>query len=455
MNAPSLIFIDEIDALCPKREQSNSETEKRVVAALLTLMDGVEDGGGGGGDNAAASDGENFVVIGATNRPNAVDPALRRPGRLDVEIEIGIPNVSDRLAILRIHLQRMPTQFTEEQLRHVAEITHGYVGADLAALCREAGMRALKRGGDQPAVCLEDLLHGKHAVPPSAMREIAVEIPNVHWDDIGGQEEVKQKLRESIEWPLKYPQAFAKLGLSPPKGILLYGPPGCSKTMMAKALATESGLNFIAVKGPELFNKYVGESERALKEVFRKARAASPSIVFFDEIDAIASSRGGMKGDGGGPTTSSVSDRVLTLLLTELDGFEALNDVTLVCATNLPNALDPALLRPGRIDRMIYVSPPDYPGRLSILQIRSRKMPLASDVDLEWLAGQSEGMSGAEVASICQEAAMYAIQQDPVGVQSVEMKDFRKAILSVRPQITPEMLAFYQRFGQSQGARNL
>ncbi|NXX70402.1 SPAT5 protein, partial [Spizella passerina] len=333
---PSIIFIDELDALCPKREGAQNEVEKRVVASLLTLMDGI---------GSEGSEGQ-LLVLGATNRPHALDAALRRPGRFDKEIEIGIPNAQDRLDILQKLLKKVPHSLTAEQLAHLADSAHGYVGADLAALCKEAGLCALRRAlgrrrglwdtavAGSVMIAFNDFLQGMKDVRPSAMREVAIDVPKVSWSDIGGLEDVKLKLKQAVEWPLKHPESFIRMGIQPPKGVLLYGPPGCSKTMIAKALAHESGLNFLAVKGPELMNKYVGESERAVREIFRKARAVSPSILFFDEIDALAVERGNSSGAG------NVADRVLAQLLTEMDGIEQLKDVTILAATNRPDMID-------------------------------------------------------------------------------------------------------------------
>ncbi|NXX87931.1 SPAT5 protein, partial [Centropus bengalensis] len=336
LRRPSIIFIDELDALCPKREGAQNEVEKRVVASLLTLMDGI---------GSEGSEGQ-LLVLGATNRPHALDAALRRPGRFDKEIEIGIPNAHDRLDILQKLLKKVPHSLTAAELVQLADSAHGYVGADLAALCKEAGLYALRRAlGKRPnlsddevagsvMIAFNDFLQGMNDVRPSAMREVAVDVPKVSWSDIGGLEDVKLKLKQAVEWPLKHPDSFIRMGIQPPKGVLLYGPPGCSKTMIAKALAHESGLNFLAVKGPELMNKYVGESERAVREIFRKARAVSPSILFFDEIDALAVERGNSSGPG------NVADRVLAQLLTEMDGIEQLKDVTILAATNRPDMID-------------------------------------------------------------------------------------------------------------------
>ncbi|ODV64979.1 AAA+-type ATPase, partial [Hyphopichia burtonii NRRL Y-1933] len=361
---PAIVFMDEIDSLAPNRNSDDSgETESRVVATLLTMMDGMGDTG-------------KIVVVGATNRPNSIDPALRRPGRFDQEVEIGIPDVEARKDILAKQFAKMNSNkytLTEQDIVAVASKTHGYVGADLTALCRESVMKAinrgLKSGVDQKELKL-DLQDVEDALPdirPSAMREIFLEMPKVYWSDIGGQEELKQKLTEVVQLPLEAAASFSSLGITAPKGVLLYGPPGCSKTLTAKALATESGLNFLAVKGPEIFNKYVGESERTIREIFRKARAASPSIIFFDEIDAISGDR-----ESGAATTSS-AQHVLTSLLNEIDGVEELKGVVIVAATNRPTEIDPALLRPGRLDRHIYVAPPDYEARLQILTQKSKK----------------------------------------------------------------------------------
>ncbi|NWS16805.1 SPAT5 protein, partial [Pachyramphus minor] len=393
LRRPSIIFIDELDALCPKREGAQNEVEKRVVASLLTLMDGI---------GSEDSEGQ-LLVLGATNRPHALDAALRRPGRFDKEIEIGIPNARDRLDILQKLLRKVPHSLTEAELVQLADSAHGYVGADLAALCKEAGLHALRRAlGKSPnlldtevagsvMIAFNDFLQGMNDVRPSAMREVAIDVPKVSWSDIGGLEDVKLKLKQAVEWPLKHPESFIRMGIQPPKGVLLYGPPGCSKTMIAKALAHESGLNFLAVKGPELMNKYVGESERAVREIFRKARAVSPSILFFDEIDALAVERGNSSGAG------NVADRVLAQLLTEMDGIEQLKDVTILAATNRPDMIDKALLRPGRIDRIIYVPLPDAATRREIFKLHFQSMPVSDEVCLAELVEHTEKYSGAEV----------------------------------------------------------
>lgn len=444
--APSLVFIDELDAICPKRDSRVGDMERRLVATLLTLMDGL-------------SGSRQVVVLAATNRPNALDPAVRRPGRFDREVEIGIPRAKDRLAILRVALRRLPHKLTNSELQELSSSAHGYVGADLSALCKEAALLALHRAFASNAkstgavlastdslpsfeVTLSDLKLAMRGIRPSALREISVDVPRVLWSDIGGQDALKQALREAVEWPLQHPEAFTRMGIRPPKGVLLYGPPGCSKTLAAKALATESGMNFIAIKGPELFSKWVGESEQQVREVFRKARAASPTVVFFDEIDALASTRG-----AGG--SSGASDRVLSQLLTELDGLEPLKRVLVVAATNRPDLLDPALMRPGRIDRALYVSPPDVPARQQILQIHTRKTPLASDVDLAELAIATAQFSGAELQALCREAALHAVEEDR-SAANVGKRHFVRALSVVTPQIDDRMLAFFERFRDGQ-----
>lgn len=440
---PSIIFMDEIDSIAPSRTSDDSgETESRVVAQLLTVMDGMGDNG-------------RIVVIGATNRPNSIDSALRRPGRFDQEVEIGIPDVEAREEILTKQFAKMNSekcQITKEEIASIASKTHGYVGADLTALCRESVMKAINRGLTvgipQTAikVTVDDVYHALPEIRPSAMREIFLEMPKVHWSDIGGQEELKRKLIEVVQLPLEASDSFKNLGVSSPKGVLLYGPPGCSKTLTAKALATESGLNFLAVKGPEIFNKYVGESERAIREIFRKARAASPSIIFFDEIDAIAGDR-----DGDSSTTAALN--VLTSLLNEIDGVEELKGVVIVGATNKPTEIDPALLRPGRLDRHIYVAPPDYDARLQILQKCSRKFNLQSGdefVDLQKLAELTDGCSGAEVTLLCQEAGLAAIMENKEAT-TVTNKHFEHALKGISRGITPEILEYYEKFSKKSG----
>ncbi|XP_048045228.1 ATPase family protein 2 homolog isoform X2 [Megalobrama amblycephala] len=390
---PAIIFIDELDALCPKREGAQNEVEKRVVATLLTLMDGIGSEGHSG----------QLLVLGATNRPHALDPALRRPGRFDKELEIGVPDANGRMDILQKQLRSMPCDVSDDELQELADAAHGYVGADLAAVCKEAGLHALRRVlGSRPAlsdvqvmnsvkVTTSDLRLAMTEVKPSAMREVAIDVPKVRWSDIGGMEEVKLALKQAVDWPLRHPEAFSRLGITPPRGVLLYGPPGCSKTMIAKALANESQLNFLSIKGPELLSKYVGESERAVREVFRKARTVAPSIVFFDEIDALAVAR------GSSPHAGGVGDRVLAQLLTEMDGIEQLKDVTVLAATNRPDMIDKALMRPGRLDRVIFVPLPDADTRREIFTLQFRNMPVHPSVHLEDLVTRTERYSGAEM----------------------------------------------------------
>jgi transitional endoplasmic reticulum ATPase len=404
-NAPSIIFIDEIDSIAPKREEVSGDVEKRIVSQLLTIMDGLESRG-------------KIVVIGATNRVNALDPALRRPGRFDREIEIGLPDRRGRLQILQIHTRGMPVS-DDVELQDFADRTHGFVGADLEALAKEAAMGALRRvlpeinleESSVPAEILDkidvtrkDFEDALREVPPSTMREVLVESPNVHWDDVGGLEETKKELREAIEWPLKYRAIFDHAAVEPPKGIMLYGPPGTGKTLVAKAVATESGVNFISVKGPELLSKWVGESERGVREVFRKARQAAPCIIFFDEVDSIVPPRGRDLG-------TNVTERVVSQILTELDGLDALKDVVVIAATNRPDMVDPALMRPGRIDRMLHIPTPDLEARKEIIRIHTRGKPLADDVDIDELAGQTENYSGADIAAVCGAASMAAINE--------------------------------------------
>jgi len=439
-NAPAIIFIDELDSVAPKREEVTGEVERRVVAQLLALLDGLTSRG-------------NVIVIGATNRPNALDPALRRPGRFDREIEIGIPDKKGRHEVLQVHTRGMYLA-DDVDLKKLSEVAHGYTGADLAALSREAGMKALRRYLPEidleqeripPAVLekmkvtMEDFMNAFREITPTAMREVAIEVPTVHWDEVGDLGEVKQELRESVEWPLKSAEVFERMGIKPPKGILLFGPPGCGKTLLARAVATESEANFISIKGPEVFSKWVGESEKAIREVFRKARMSAPSIVFFDEIDSLVPRRGSGYGDSG------VTDRVISQLLTEIDGITALQDVVVIAATNRPDIVDPAVLRPGRFDRLIYVPEPGEEGRLQILKIHAKGMPLAKDVDLQELARVTKGYSGADIESSCREAALYALRRD-MNTKEVALADFSEAFKKVGPSITPDMENWYKSF---------
>jgi transitional endoplasmic reticulum ATPase len=426
-NAPSIIFIDEIDSIAPKREEVSGDVEKRVVSQLLTLMDGISSRG-------------KLVVIGATNRPNALDPALRRPGRFDREIEIGIPDEQGRLDILMIHTRGMPV--TEDvDLASMARVTHGFVGADLEALSKEAAMRSLRRilpeiNLERPNIPAEilnkikvtkqDFDEALRDVQPSAMREVLVQKPDVKWEDIGGLQTVKEELAEAIEWPLKHADLFAKADVKPPKGILLHGPPGTGKTMIAKAVAATSEANFISIKGPELISKWVGESEKGVREVFRKARQAAPCVVFFDELDAIAPRRGpGLEGG------AHVTERVVSQMLTEMDGLEDLKGVMVIGATNRQDIIDEALLRPGRFDRMLKVPVPDKQGRKQIFQIHTKKKPLDKSVDLDRLVEMTEGMTGADIASLVNAAAMTAIKEhvnQKAGELQVSMRHFEAAL---------------------------
>ncbi|XP_045205674.2 ribosome biogenesis protein SPATA5-like isoform X2 [Mercenaria mercenaria] len=439
--APSVIVIDDVETLCPRRDSSHSEVEKRVVACLLTQMDGINN-----------VESEKFVVVlGTTSKPDQIDPALRRPGRFDREIEIGVPSVLDRRDILQCMLRKLSHALSTIEIQEVADAAHGYVGADLAALCKEASLHCMKHqdhASERVSLTLGDFKHAMTMVQPSAMREVQLEVPKVLWSDIGGQEHIKLKLKQAVEWPLKHPEAFTRMGISPPRGILMYGPPGCSKTMIAKALATESGLNFLAVKGPELFSKWVGESERAVREVFRKARAASPAIIFFDEIDALAIERGSSSG------SSNVADRVLAQLLTEIDGVETLKDVTIVAATNRPDMIDKALLRPGRFDRVLYVPLPDLPTRAEIFRINLSKMPVDTDCTASWLADCTSGYSGAEISSVCHEAALFALQED-ITSQVVKKSHFNQALQVVTPRINDSLIKFYDEYQQKSGLHTI
>lgn len=457
-NAPAIIFIDEIDSIAPKREEVSGEVERRVVAQLLSLMDGMSSRG-------------KVVVIGATNRVNAIDPALRRPGRFDREIEIGVPDKDGRLEILQIHTRGMPLE-KDVDLGVISNMSHGFVGADLQAVAKEAGIRALRRVLPEidltteniPSdilkkivVTMDDFLSVIKEIEPSALREVFVEIPDVKWEDIGGLADVKQELQEAVEWPLKYQGLFLHSDAIPPKGILLYGPPGTGKTLMAKAAAHESEANFISIKGPELLSKWVGESEKGVREVFRKARQAAPCIVFFDEIDAIAPTRGGMGGD------SHVTERVISQLLTELDGLEVLSNVIIIAATNRPDIIDAALLRPGRFDRLLYVPPPEKESRIKIFKIHTSKKPLADDVEVEALAAQTEGYTGADIAALASAAVMLALREhiekykDPKKAESaktelkIHMKHFEEAMKKIRPLSKHEIETYRsiaERFGK-------
>ncbi len=451
-NAPSIIFIDEIDAIASKREESKGEVERRVVAQLLAIMDGLKSRG-------------KVVVIAATNIPNSLDPALRRPGRFDREIEIGVPGVSGRLNILKIHTRNMPLD-KDVDLQKLSEVTHGFVGADLSSLAKEAAMIVLRRALPDmnlkeeeaiPPEVLEklfihqkDFIEALKVVRPSAMREVLIQVPNTKWDDVGGLDNVKQELKEAVEWPLQHKEAFTRLGVKPPKGVLLYGPPGTGKTMLAKAVANESEANFILVKGPEMLSKWVGESEKAVRKIFEKARQASPSIIFFDEIDSIAPRRGGSGND------SNVTERVVNQLLTEMDGLQELADVVIIAATNRPDIMDTALLRPGRFDRIIYVPVPDKATRKLIFQVHLKGMKLDKDVELKTLVERTDGYVGADIEAVCREAAIMALRKD-LKAKAVKMEFFEEALLKVRPSTTKEIEDAYkeleQHFRTAQGAR--
>jgi transitional endoplasmic reticulum ATPase len=440
-HAPSIIFIDEIDSIAPKREEVVGEVERRVVAQLLALMDGMEARG-------------NVIVIAATNRVHSIDEALRRPGRFDREVEIGVPDKKGRKEILQIHTRGMPLA-KDVDLEKFAAITHGFVGADLAALAKESAMKALRRYLPEinleeetiPQKVLEklevnktDFNNGLKDVQPSALREVAIEVPNVKWKDIGALQNVKDELNKVVEWPLKYPDAFKKMGVKAPRGIMLYGPSGCGKTMLAKAVANEADANFISIKGPEVLSKWVGESERGIRKIFRRARQVSPVIVFFDEIDSLATLRGRSSSDSG------VSERVVNQLLTELDGMEDLKEVIIVAATNRPDLVDPSLLRPGRIDKMIYVGAPDEKAREEILKVHVKDVPLEKKISLKELAHKSKGFSGADLAGLVREAVMIALKENKMKPTTVKLAHFEKALKKIKPTIAPETSDAYKDF---------
>ncbi len=441
-NAPSIVFLDEIDSIAPNRNDVYGEVERRVVAQLLTLMDGLDDRG-------------NVIVIGATNREDSIDPALRRPGRFDREIEIGIPGRKSRADILSVHLRDMPLtpDVTPEKL---ASLTQGFVGADLAALCREAAMNCLSSRMNEldldkavPAeilesmkVSMDDFTAALGDVEPSGMREVLVEIPKVSWEDVGGLDNVRKRIEE-VFVPEEGNGAYDRLGIEPGKGILLYGPPGTGKTLIAKALANESGTNFISVNGPEMASKWMGESERAIRQIFKRAKQMAPCIIFFDELDSIAPVRG--MGDG------SAWERVVAQMLTSMDGVEGLRNVTVMGATNRPDMVDPALLRPGRFDRLILVGKPDADSRLGILKVHTRRMPLG-DVDLAAIAAMTDGYVGADLAAVCREAGLAAYREDP-DADRVLMRHFESALKAVGPSVTQDMMEGYENLGKSMRKR--
>lgn len=443
-NAPSIIFIDEIDAIAPKRSEVHGEVERRVVSQMLTLMDGLKGRG-------------KLIVIGATNLPDILDPALRRPGRFDREIIIAAPDREGRKEILQIHTRGMPLS-ENVKLEDLAEFTYGYVGADLAALAREAAMNALRRylpeiDLEKPIpveilekmeVTTEDFKNAHRGIEPSAMREFLIEIPKINWEDVGGLQIAKQQLQEAVEWPLTKPESFKKLGITPPRGVLLYGPPGTGKTLLAKAVASESKANFISIKGPEVMSKWVGESEKAVRELFKKARQVAPTIVFLDELDSIAPMRGR-------DTGSHVTDSVVNQLLTSIDGLESMEGVVVIGATNRPDIIDPSLLRPGRFDRLVLIPSPDKEARLEIFKIHTKNMPLGKDVDIKHLADVTENYSGADIESLCREAAMLAIRENEKAAK-VKKIHFDKAIESVHASITPNIIKFYNKVSETLGS---
>jgi transitional endoplasmic reticulum ATPase len=438
-NAPSIIFIDEIDSIAPKRGQVTGEAEKRLVAQLLTLLDGIEPR-------------QNTVVMAATNRPEALDEALRRPGRFDREIIVGVPDEPGRREILGIHTRGMPLS-PDVNLDDLARRTYGFVGADLAALSREAALEAVRRIMpklnlaeetiptevlDTLTVGLKDFENALKRVQPSAMREVMVEAPQVRWDDIGGLDEARDRLREGVELPLKHPEAFRRLGIRPAKGFLLYGPPGTGKTLLAKAAAREAEANFIATKSSDLLSKWYGESEQQIARLFNRARQVAPTIIFFDEIDSLVPARGGGLGE------PQVTERVVNTILSEMDGLEELQNVVVIGASNRPMLIDPALLRPGRFDELIYVGTPDTAGRRRILAIHTRKMPMADDVDLESLAKRTERFTGADLEDLVRRAGLTALRRG-LDTGKVGMADFETALTETRASVTPEMLEEYSR----------
>jgi len=468
-NAPSIIFIDEIDSIAPKRDKTNGEVERRIVSQMLTLMDGLK---------ARA----NVVVIGATNRPNSIDAALRRFGRFDREIDIGVPDENGRLEIFRIHTRNMKLD-DDVDPEAIARETHGFVGADMAALCTEAAMQCIREKMDlidieedtidaevldAMAVCQDHFTYALGQSNPSSLRETVVEVPNVTWEDIGGLEDVKNELRELVQYPVEHPEKFEKFGMPPSRGVLFYGPPGCGKTLMAKAVANECQANFISIKGPELLTMWFGESEANVRDVFEKARAAAPCVLFFDELDSIASARGGSSGDGGG-----AADRVINQLLTEIDGVGSKKNVFVIGATNRPDIIDPALMRPGRLDQLVYIPMPDLESRLSILRASLRKSPINKDVDLHYIAVHTDKYTGADLKEICQRAAKLAIRENidrdmerqrlraEAGEPMEEEEDladdpvpeimphhFEEAVRGSRRSVNDSQLAKYQSFGQ-------
>ncbi|MCQ8903819.1 MAG: CDC48 family AAA ATPase [Methanothrix sp.] len=442
-NAPAIIFLDELDSIAPKRGEVTGEVERRVVAQLLSLMDGLKER-------------KNVLVIGSTNRPEALDVALRRPGRFDREIELGVPDYEGRKEIFQIHTRGMPLA-DDVNIEEFAELTYGFVGADIAAVCREAAMNALRRilpeiDLDEPTIPKEildrlvvrrvDFEAALREIQPSALREIMVEVPKVSWDDIGGLEDVKQLLIEAVEWPLRYASNFKRLGINAPKGILLYGPPGTGKTMLAKAVANESDANFITAKGSALLSKWYGESEKRVAEIFRKARQVAPAVIFLDELDALVPVRGGAVGE------PHVTERIVNQLLSEMDGLEELHGVVVIGATNRPDIVDPALLRPGRFDELILVPVPDKPSRRKIFEVHTKNMPLAPDVDIDALVEMTEHYTGADIAAICRKAGRLALRES-MSSEHVQQRHFHAAIREIGPSVTPDTMKYYLRLAES------
>lgn len=436
-NAPSIIFIDEIDSIAPKRVDTSGEVERRVVSQLLSLMDGLQGRG-------------EIICIGATNRINAIDEALRRPGRFDREIEFGVPNVKERKEILQIHTRGMPLE-DNVSLDHYAAITHGFAGADLMAVSREAAMYALRRilpkiNLDEPIpsdiiqdlnISDDDFTQAINLIEPSAMREVMVEIPNIKWDEVGGLDKIKEELKEAVEWPLLHKELFERAGIRPLNGILLFGPPGCGKTLLAKAIATETKSNFITVKGPEVFSKFVGESEKIVRNIFRKARQAAPSIIYFDELDAISSVRGISEG-------TALRDSIVNQILVEMDGIENRKGVVVIASTNRPDMVDSALLRPGRLDRLLYVTAPDLISREEILKVHTSKMPLADDVSLKHIAQVTEGYSGADIENLCREAGMEAIRESMYDFDKIEYRHFEVSLNRIKSTLSQNVVQRYE-----------
>ncbi len=441
---PTIIFIDELDSIAPKRSEVTGEVERRVVSQLLTLLDGMKGR-------------EGVIVIGATNRVDAVDPALRRPGRFDTEIRFKVPNKKARSEIFKIHTRGMPLE-AEVDINYYAEITHGFVGADIMAFVREAAMDAIRDilpeiNIDEPIpieiiqnlfVKDRNFLKAQMEIKPSAIRGYMKDIPEVSWDDIGGLEDIKQELIESVDWPLQRPELYKKAGIRPVGGILLFGPPGCGKTLLAEAVATETNSNFITIKGPELMSKWVGESEKNIRGIFSKARELAPSIIYFDEIEALTGNRGGWKG-------SAVYDTVITQLLTEMDGIESNSGIIILASTNRPDLVDPALLRPGRIDKILYVVAPDYEGRIKILEVHTKNMPLKEGVSLKNLALMTEGYSGADIENLCREAGLQAIREQKEDFELVEFKHFEYALTKVGSTLQKETIDKYETLAKQLG----